>query len=69
VPFYITWGGQESDNIQEWGRAMAAAVEDSGQRMRVDVFPEDDHFQIHLKTRFPDNTWTRVVHDWMAGGV
>src|SRR5262249_56203434 len=61
VPFHIAWGGREHERLERSGKQMIAALQRSGCPVEHVVFPNDDHFTIHLKTRDPGDPWTRAV--------
>jgi arylformamidase len=65
-PFYITWGDQEDEKIQRWGREMAAALEAVGTEAEAVAYPGEDHFTIHLNTGNPQDAWTSIVRNWMT---
>lgn len=66
VPFYITWGGREHERLERSGRQMIAALESAGCAVENEVFPEHDHFSIHLKTSDPNDPWTQAVHRYLT---
>ncbi len=65
APFFVTWGGREKENVLRDGPAFVAALEAAGQPVEHHVFPDDDHFSIHLATADPQNLWTRKLRQWM----
>lgn len=68
VPFYVVWGGREHERLGITGRRLVAALLEAGSRVEHVVFPEHDHFSIHLDQRRPDNPWVRKVREWMTAG-
>ncbi|MCW5770939.1 MAG: alpha/beta hydrolase [Rhodospirillaceae bacterium] len=66
TPFLITWGGKEDERLERTGRQMIAALERAGCPVESRVFPEDDHFSIHLNTARRDDWWTQRVREMMS---
>jgi acetyl esterase/lipase len=66
VPFFIAWGGREHERLEITGRRMIAALEAAGTPVEHAVYPEHDHFTIHLDQRHADNPWVRRVRRWLA---
>ncbi|MBD0415562.1 alpha/beta hydrolase [Oryzicola mucosus] len=65
APFFITWGGKEKEQVLRDGPALVAALKAVGQPVEHHVFPDDDHFSIHLNTGNADDLWTLKVREWM----
>jgi arylformamidase len=65
APFFITWGGREKENVLRDGPAFITALEAAGQQVEHHVFPQDDHFSIHLNTADPRNPWMDKLRTWM----
>jgi acetyl esterase/lipase len=66
TPFFITWGGREHERLERSGRQMIAALEAVGCPVQSQVFPDADHFAIHLDTGTPGNPWSQIVRAWMS---
>jgi arylformamidase len=65
VPFFIVWGGREHERLEVTGRRMIAALEEAGTRVEHAVYPEHDHFTIHLDQRRDANPWVQRVRQWL----
>jgi hypothetical protein len=68
VPFFIVWGGREHERLEITGRRMIAALEAVGTPVEHAVYPEHDHFTIHLDQRHAANPWVARVRHWLAAG-
>jgi arylformamidase len=66
APFYVAWGGREHPRLERSGKQMIEALRRAGCAVEHEVFPNDDHFSIHLKTRNADDPWTRKVRGYLA---
>lgn len=66
-PFYVTWGAKEKESVLRDGPAFVDALLAAGQDLKHEIFPEEDHFSIHLNTANPDDVWTAEVRRRMVG--
>jgi arylformamidase len=66
MPFHIAWGGREHERLERSGRQMIAALQRAGCAVEHQVFPDDDHFSIHLKTGDAGDPWTLAVRRALA---
>ena len=69
APFFITWGGKEDERLERTGRQMIAALQRAKCPVEAHVFPDADHFSIHLDTGRADDWWTRRVRAMMSASA
>ena len=69
TPFLIAWGGKEDERLERTGRQMIEALQRANCPVESHVFPDDDHFTIHLNTQHRDNWWTQRVREMMSATV
>ena len=66
VPFFIVWGGREHERLGITGLRMVAALEAAGTPVEHAVYPEHDHFTIHLDQRRAESPWVQRVRSWLG---
>jgi prepilin-type processing-associated H-X9-DG protein len=65
VPFYVTWGEKDLENILKTSQPMVDALKAAGTPVEHRMFEGFDHFDISLDNANPDSEWTKKVREWM----
>ena len=65
VPFYVTWGEKDLDNILKTSMPMVDALKAVGTEVEHKIFAGFDHFDISLDNADPKSEWVKKVRERM----
>jgi arylformamidase len=61
APFHIAWGGLEDPRLEHTGTLMASALTAADRSVTTEVYENENHFSIHLKTGDSRDAWSQAV--------
>jgi acetyl esterase/lipase len=68
TPFFVSWGENDGELVKATGAAFTYALrQQPGARAEAHMFPQLDHFWMHIDQQLDANLWNRTVNAWMAG--
>lgn len=68
TPFFVMWAERDAQICKSSSSAFVLALRDQpGAIVGAHMFPDFDHFWIHLDQGVPGNFWARTVTSWMNG--
>jgi arylformamidase len=68
IPFFVTWGENDSAICKAQGPAFTIAARLAGTHVETHTFPSFDHFWTHIDQQRPQNPWTVKLRNWMMNG-
>lgn len=57
TPFHLAWGGRDMPHIRNAGEAMRQALGTEAGSVTTHVYPDDDHFDTHMRLADPADDW------------
>ena len=66
TPFYISYGSRDLPEMPPQAKAMAAALRRQPGELRLDEFPDYNHFDTNERCDRESHPWVRTVREWMS---
>jgi arylformamidase len=66
TPFFVTWAAGDNHELRLSSEQFVTALRAQPGRVDSHVFPDFDHFSIHLDHQMPDSLWVKTVREWMS---
>lgn len=66
TPFHLAWGGRDMPHIRKAGEAMRQALVTEPGGVTTHVYPDDDHFDTHLRLADPADDWYAQLRTLLA---
>lgn len=66
TPFHLAWGGRDMPHIRRAGEAMRQALAGGAGEVTAHVYPDDDHFDTHMRLADPADDWYVRLHALLA---